>query len=58
MDANAVARAGYEGLRQGKTLVIPGIKNKLKIISVRFTPRPMVRKIVNRGNTVLKQKTV
>ena len=58
MDANAVARAGYEGLRQGKALVIPGRKNKLGVISVRFTPRPMVRKIINRRNTVLKQKTV
>jgi short-subunit dehydrogenase len=42
MDAKTVARAGYHGLLQGKTLVIPGFRNWLTAESVRFAPRKMV----------------
>lgn len=40
-----VARAGYEGMLQGKTLIIPGLKNRVLAQSVRFTPRKMVTAI-------------
>ncbi|EKD92626.1 MAG: hypothetical protein ACD_28C00379G0004 [uncultured bacterium] len=41
-----VAQAGYEGLMKGKTLVIPGFKNKLFIQLLRLAPRGLVRKVV------------
>jgi short-subunit dehydrogenase len=46
MDAARVARAGYDGMRRGKTLVIPGLANRLLAQSVRFTPRKLVTRIV------------
>ncbi|MGA9811568.1 MAG: SDR family oxidoreductase [Terriglobales bacterium] len=42
MEAKAVARAGYQGLLKGKTLVIPGLRNWLVAESVRFSPRKVV----------------
>lgn len=44
--ADAVARAGYDGFRRGKVIVVPGLKNRLIALSVRFSPRPIVRKLV------------
>ena len=41
MDAKTVARAGYQGLLKGKTMVIPGVRNWLVAESVRFSPRKM-----------------
>ena len=41
MDAKTVARAGYQGLLKGKTMVIPGFRNWLVAESVRFSPRTM-----------------
>ncbi len=53
MDAETVARAGYEGLMSGKTLVIPGVRNRVLAESVRFAPRKLVtaisRKILERA---------
>ena len=46
MTSEAVAEAGFQGFRAGKTLVIPGLKNKASAFSVRFAPRAAVRKIV------------
>jgi short-subunit dehydrogenase len=46
MDARTVAEAGYQGLLAGKTIVIPGVMNKLMAQSVRVSPRSMVTKIV------------
>src|SRR6266852_2776089 len=45
MDAQTVARAGYRGLMSGKTLVIPGFRNRLLAESVRFGPRKLVTAI-------------
>src|SRR5207245_4278431 len=47
MDAATVARAGYRGLMTGKTVVIPGIRNRIIVESVRFSPRSMVTQIVS-----------
>ncbi len=42
MEAKTVARAGYQGLLKGKTMVIPGFRNWLVAESVRFSPRKVV----------------
>ena len=34
-----VARAGYEGMKRGKRVVVPGLLNKLLAFSVRLAPR-------------------
>ena len=46
MDAGRVAEIGYRGFRRGRTLVIPGVLNRLGALSVRFAPRSLVRKTV------------
>lgn len=46
LDASKVAWAGYRGLRRGKTLVVPGLRNKLTSMAVRFVPRSWLRKIL------------
>lgn len=48
-DAASVARAGYAGLMQGKTIVIPGARNKLPTLAPRFLPRGLVAAIVRRS---------
>jgi short-subunit dehydrogenase len=48
MDAATAARAGYAGLMQGKTVVIPGLRNRLLVEVVRFTPRALVTQVVRR----------
>jgi uncharacterized protein len=45
MDAGRVARAGHDGLRRGRTLVIPGLLNQAVAFSVRLSPRVLVTKI-------------
>jgi len=42
MDASTVARQGYEAFIKGKTLVIPGIFNRLFAFSVRLIPRRLI----------------
>lgn len=39
MDAQQVARIGYRGLLQGKTVVIPGFWNKIGVLLIRLAPR-------------------
>ncbi|MCM0590256.1 MAG: SDR family oxidoreductase [Gloeotrichia echinulata IR180] len=46
MDAETVAKIGYRSLLENKTVVIPGVKNKILAESVRFTPRKLVTKLV------------
>ena len=45
MDAMRVARSGHDGLQRGKTLVIPGVRNRVLAFSVRLAPRALVTKI-------------
>jgi short-subunit dehydrogenase len=45
MDAARVARAGHDGLRRGKTLVIPGLRNRALAVGARLSPRILVTKI-------------
>jgi uncharacterized protein len=46
MDAAAVGRAGYEGFRSGKRIVVPGLLNKLGAQSLRLTPRALATRVV------------
>jgi short-subunit dehydrogenase len=50
MDAKTVARAGHRGFRQGRVIVIPGLKNRLLAFSVRLAPRSFARAIAKRLN--------
>jgi uncharacterized protein len=45
-DARSVARAGYEGFRAGKRIVIPGLLNKVGAQSIRLTPRGLATRVV------------
>ncbi len=42
MDAETVAKAGYDGMMAGKSVVIPGLRNKLIPVAARLMPRPMM----------------
>jgi short-subunit dehydrogenase len=46
MDVQTVARIGYDGFLNKKTMVIPGMKNSLLSKFVRFVPRKLVTKVV------------
>ena len=46
MTSETVARAGYAGMMKGKTVVIPGMSNKMLAYTVRFLPRNTVTKLV------------
>jgi short-subunit dehydrogenase len=48
MQASEVARAGYEGMMRGKTLVIPGLANLALVEALRVTPRRLVTAIARR----------
>jgi short-subunit dehydrogenase len=48
VDVREVARIGYEGMKQGKRLVIPGWKNRLIVQMLRVSSRSMVTKAVSR----------
>jgi len=45
MDAESVARAGYDGFRRGRVVVVPGKLNRLGTLVVRVLPRSVARKI-------------
>jgi short-subunit dehydrogenase len=48
VDVQEVARIGYEGLKQGKRIVIPGWKNRAGVELLRVSPREMVTKVVRK----------
>jgi uncharacterized protein len=48
VDVREVARIGYEGMQQGKRVVIPGWKNRLGVELLRLSPRKMVTKVVRK----------
>ncbi len=48
MTAKAVAEIGYQGMMRGRTLVIPGLSNKLLTLVVRLAPRKMITRFVHR----------
>jgi short-subunit dehydrogenase len=52
MTADDVARLGFDGWKRGKRLVIPGRRNWLGAMGVRFMPRRAVAGVVKRLNEV------
>jgi hypothetical protein len=50
MDAASVADAGYRGLRSGKILIIPGLRNRLFALAARYGPRSLVIAVARRMN--------
>jgi short-subunit dehydrogenase len=42
-DAASVALYGYRSMLKGKTIAIPGVKNKLSLESLRVSPRSVMR---------------
>jgi len=46
--AAKVARAGYEAMQRGEAVQVVGLGNKVLASSVRFTPRPVIRRLVHR----------
>src|SRR5450432_1881761 len=51
MSAQEVARSGHRAFRKGKTIVVPGLQNKLFVFLTRLVPRwfpPKVVKVYNR----------
>lgn len=45
MEAAPVAKQGYQAMRRGKAVIIPGVANNFLAQSVRFTPRSIVTKL-------------
>lgn len=50
MDAATVAKIGFHGFMKGKTIVIPGLKNKLLIQCNRLLPRTIVTSVIKKVN--------
>jgi short-subunit dehydrogenase len=48
MDAKTVAVEGYRAMKRGRTLVVPGVPNRLVAQAVRITPRAWIPPIVRR----------
>lgn len=48
VDVREVARIGYEGMKRGNRIVIPGWKNLVGVEMLRVSPRSVVTKIVRR----------
>lgn len=53
MTAKDVAHAGHRGLRRGRSLVIPGLLNKLLAWGTRFAPRGMLLRIAGYFNNIV-----
>jgi short-subunit dehydrogenase len=46
MDVKQVAEYGYQSLQEGRRIVnVPGTLNKMTVVSIRFSPRFLVRKV-------------
>ena len=46
--AAKVAAAGVKAMLRGDVVAVPGVQNKLLAASVRFSPRPLVRRLVHK----------
>ena len=53
VDAKTVAETGYKGLMKNKRVVIPGLDNKITVLSSQLAPRAMILKVTR----FLTQKT-
>ena len=43
-----VARYGVKAMNKGDVVAVPGLMNKVMVSSVRFTPRPILRRVVRK----------
>ena len=50
MTAEDVARIGYANYKKGKTIIVPGINNKVLVIVNKLIPRALSRKVVLKSN--------
>ena len=50
MDADIVARIGYDGFKKGKLIIIPGFKNKILVGANKILPGTISRKIILKTN--------
>jgi short-subunit dehydrogenase len=48
LDAAEVARAGWDAMKAGRTVCIPGIDNKIAVVATRLLPRAALLAIVGR----------
>jgi short-subunit dehydrogenase len=49
MDSMTVAREAYDALQDGKTVYVPGAKNKLQALLPRFLPRGLMPRVVRQA---------
>jgi short-subunit dehydrogenase len=47
-DSQSVAKAGYEAMMSGKDLCVPGLRNKLTVLSTKLTPRRLLLAVSGR----------
>lgn len=50
MDADIVAKQGYEGFKKNKAIIVPGFNNKVMVIGTKLLPRSIIRKIIFNTN--------
>lgn len=50
MSAEETARIGYVNYKKGKTIIVPGLKNKILVLGNKLIPRSLSRKIVLKSN--------
>jgi hypothetical protein len=48
LDAATVARAGWEGAKRGKRVVVPGVANRILAVGARISPRRLTTKIARK----------
>jgi short-subunit dehydrogenase len=48
MAADRVAQAGYDAMREGKPLIVPGNLNKILAFATRITPRTLAARVVQK----------
>jgi short-subunit dehydrogenase len=51
MTSAEVAKAGYDGWKRGRVVVIPGFNNRVTAAFVRVAPRAQVRRVIKRLNS-------
>ena len=47
----AVVRAGYQGMKRGRPVVVPGVLNNILVFMLRFAPRRLVTTVVRKIQT-------
>jgi uncharacterized protein len=46
--AASVAAFGVKAMNRGDVVAVPGFRNKMLAASVRFSPRPVIRRVVHK----------